>query len=811
MKLKCVFVLVFLFSYAKYGYAQSPPSISVEGNQEFCGNVPMPIVTSVSISDPDPGDDTLTQVFVQISEGYTFGQDVLLLNGTYPNITSSWIIGEGKLTLQGPATFAEFEEAISNVVYSTVQANFTEDKSFSINLGDANYLPSTDHYYLYIPSSGITWTDARAAAEGLDYFGLQGYLATLTSLEEAQFAGEQASGVGWIGASDAQSEGNWQWVTGPENSTVFWNGAANGAPVNNEFSFWNIGEPNDFGGEDYAHITDPTIGILGSWNDLPNQGDTAGGASNPYFPKGYLVEFGGMPNDPDLNLSAGTTIITPKVTFESDVACGEGISTLSVTSNTPTVLWFESQTSTDILNSGLDYDVSLSQTTTFWVMPLFDGCTNSNRIPFTAIFQASPDAIDITISQCDDEVLDGLTIFNFDVYFEDITNGVTQNRDIRFFEDANLSIEITGDSYNNITNPQIIYAEVTDTNSGCTSMSEITLEVNTEAVTEVTLEGCDTIEPTGRIIWDLSLADDIILDGLPLINTEVAYYETYQEALLEINQLPNNFFNPEPYSYTIYSRVNINNACYGIGQVNLIVNLNPNILTEETVLYCLNTFPETITLSGGVVGDIPNNYYYNWSNGETTIDIEVNEIGTYTVEVSFVDGCSKTKTINVIPSNIATIDNVIIEDLSSNNSITILVSGEGDYEYAIEGINGPYQASNTFENLASGIYTIYVRDIKNDCGIVSEDISIVGHSKFFTPNGDGINDTWQLKGISDQFQPNSKVYIFDRYGKLLYTLNSPFDAWDGTFNGEPLPSNDYWFSATLEDGRTFKNHFTLKR
>lgn len=807
---KLVFIFVLIRIGFQWSYAQNtPPEIFVEGLQNYCAGVPMPIVTDVTITDADPGDTTLNVVFIQISGGFTVNQDLLILNGTYPNITSSWNATEGKLTLQGPATFDEFEEAIRNVTFETVQTNFTADKEFSINLGDANFLPATGHYYLYVASDGITWNGAREASENTFYFGLQGYLATITSQEEAQFAGEQSPGTGWIGASDFGSEGTWRWVTGPEENLVFWEGGVTGAPVAGQFSFWNAGEPNNFGDEDFAHITDPSIGNLGSWNDLPNAGDPEGPAS-PYYPRGYFVEFGGMPGDPDINLSAGSTIITPKLTFESDVACADGITSLSLTSNTPTVLWFETEDSTDILNTGTSYEVSLTGNTIFWIMPLFDGCTESSRIPFSVTYLPSPATQDITIEQCDDAIQDGLSLFNLEIYEAEVADGIESNRIVTFYESSDLSDLIEGDFYNNITNPQTIYAEVLDTTTGCTSTAEVTLEVASMVLGSFTLEGCDTTGNTGRIIWDLSLAIPIILEGLPPFY-EVTFYGSYEDALLEDNALVNNFFNPEPYFYTIFYRVEEYGDCFAIGELDLVVNPLPNALNEETLLYCLNNFPETITLSGGIIDDVPNNYYYNWSTGETTIDIEVNEVGVYTVEISFVDGCSRTKTITVLPSNVATFEGFEVTDLSENNVITVLVSGEGTYEYALDNIEGPYQESNVFENVPSGIYTVYVRDIKNDCGISSEQVSVIGYPKFFTPNGDGANDFWQLKGISDQFQPNSKIFIFDRYGKLLYTLNSPIDQWDGTFNGQSLPTSDYWFAATLQDGRSFRGHFTLKR
>lgn len=325
------------------------------------------------------------------------------------------------------------------------------------------------------------------------------------------------------------------------------------------------------------------------------------------------------------------------------------------------------------------------------------------------------------------------------------------------------------------------------------------------------LEACDTAFETGLTSFDLSLASSQILQNVPLGST-IHYYETYDDALFEDNALSTEYTNTVPYSQTIFTRVEEQDgSCYTISEVILKVNELPNVKDEDIVLYCLNDFPQTIILSGEVINDNLDTYEYSWSTGASSSEIEVNEIGTYTVEVSYINGCSKVKTIKVLPSNIAMIESIVIKDLSSHNSIIVLVSGEGEYQFALNTINGSYQSSNIFENVSSGIYTVYVKDVKNECGIVAQDVSVVGYPKYFTPNGDGFNDTWQLNGISNQFQSYYKVKIFNRYGKLLHTLNSSSDSWDGTFKGESLPTSDYWFTATLEDGRIFSNHFSLKR
>ena len=201
---------------------------------------------------------------------------------------------------------------------------------------------------------------------------------------------------------------------------------------------------------------------------------------------------------------------------------------------------------------------------------------------------------------------------------------------------------------------------------------------------------------------------------------------------------------------------------------------------------------------------------YSWSTGEDTATIEVNEPGTYTVRVTNTNGCFKDRVISVLPSNVATITDIEVVDATENNSITVFVSGEGNYVYALDDINGPYQDSSTFTNVLPGLYTVYVRD-KNNCGITEDLVSVIGFPKFFTPNDDNQNDFWQVYGITDQFQSNTLIYIFDRYGKLLVELDPLGPGWNGIYNGNKMPTSDYWFRVKLQDGRTFTSHFTLKR
>ncbi|WP_055393600.1 proprotein convertase P-domain-containing protein [Flagellimonas eckloniae] len=364
-----------------------PPVLTVTGDQAYCPGTSQAIVETISITDAD--DTTTDAIYIQISSGYINGEDLLTLTGTHPNITATWDATEGELTLQGPTTYAEFETAILAVEYSSSAASPTGTRQFSITPGSANFLPPTGHYYEFISSPNITWTAARDAAALRTYFGLQGYLATLTSQAEADFSGSQALGVGWIGGSDAATEGDWRWVTGPEGlanagtGTPFWSGTAGGTTTAPDFfAFWNSGEPNQSGNEDYAHITDVSVtSSPGSWNDLPNTTATSGA----YQAQGYVVEYGGTTGDPVLSITGVTTITIDNV---DPTASNPSPVTVNCSADIPTV---------DITDVTDEADNCTASPTVTHISDVSDGGTNPEII--TRTYRVTDDAgnfIDVT-------------------------------------------------------------------------------------------------------------------------------------------------------------------------------------------------------------------------------------------------------------------------------------------------------------------------------------------------------------------------------------------------------------------------------
>ena len=366
------------------GFCQSdPPVVTAIGNQIYCPQTQQNIVTSFNIADTDS--NSTEAFYIQVSSGYVLGEDQLILSGSHPNVTSNWNAAQAKLTLSPASGSTILYTDIINAVYDVVfiSSNLSVGpKTFYLTVGEANFLDG--HYYDFVPLYAVPWTTAKANAEAMSYYGLQGYLATITNADEAQICGELSPGTGWIGASDVESEGVWKWVTGPEEGTIFWNGNQNGSAPAGMYSNWNAGEPNNSGNnEDYAHITDVSVtDNPGSWNDLP---DSTAGQPPQYTATGFVVEYGGMPGDPELSISASTSFSPAEILSTTpSTSCENEAASLEATSNTTDVLWFDDEFGGNLLHSGNTYNPVLSSNVTFWVLASENGCQTGTRVAVNA-------------------------------------------------------------------------------------------------------------------------------------------------------------------------------------------------------------------------------------------------------------------------------------------------------------------------------------------------------------------------------------------------------------------------------------------
>jgi gliding motility-associated-like protein len=418
-----------------------------------------------------------------------------------------------------------------------------------------------------------------------------------------------------------------------------------------------------------------------------------------------------------------------------------------------------------------------------------------------------------------------ITSDNFSIEIIEIPEALTGEAEQTFCTTENATIEniivsSTAIWYDSLTNGNVLlntdnlidqttYYAAKETVSGCesddrfavlVSIIEPSLEIN-----DISTVVCDDLND-GEEIINLTNYD---LEITTCSDCLYSYFTTQIDA--ENDDEYNKISVPTSFNWSsdfsiIYVRVDSADNCYQIAQIAISIQNSPIIYISDTVGICEDE--SEIVVDAGTGFDS-----YLWSTGETTQSIAVTpeNIGDYWLTVTEDHegfSCSSTKTFEVLLSNTATVSDIIIEDWTdTNNSITIVLDevSLGNYEYSLDDIT--YQDDNVFTNLTPGEYTIYVRDV-NGCGTTIEQAYILNSPKYFTPNNDGYHDTWSIE--YSEVEPNLEVKIYDRYGKLIKSLNAT-SSWDGTFNGQNMPTSDYWFVVTRNDGKNYTGHFTLKR
>ncbi len=458
-----------------------------------------------------------------------------------------------------------------------------------------------------------------------------------------------------------------------------------------------------------------------------------------------------------------------------------------------------------------DYSISGSFTVTS-VMYFADGCHVTRQITIEVL--PLPQIQTVTPLEVCDINRNGIASFNLHSKDSEVigTQPAPGTYSVQYYEtqaDAETQTNEISDPYTNTTPySQTVYYVLTNGNTGCSDIGTLELTVNPlPEIFPVTtpLELCDD-DFDGLAQFNLHNAEPEILNGRTSTDYTIVFYETQSDAENQTNPItnPSSYENTTPGTQEIYYTImNNDTECVNVGSFEVVVNPKPEILMDNLYIVCPGDSVYVEAPAGFVS--------YQWNTGASGQGIYVSTPGNYSVEVTDDKGCQNSKDITVEISEPAVIDSVLVTHFNGNdNSIEVIVSGNGDYEYSLDDVS--YQDSNVFTNLYPGDYTVYVND-KNGCGKVQVEVKIIGAPPFFTPNNDGYNDYWQV--INIEARPGSVIRIFDRYGKKLYEMSALDRGWDGNYNGIPQPSDDYWYYIELVEPdseiRIVTGHFSLIR
>ena len=508
-------------------------------------------------------------------------------------------------------------------------------------------------------------------------------------------------------------------------------------------------------------------------------------------------------------------------------------------------------------NTGSDQDIysSITHNTT--------GC--STIIVITLHVDLLPVANYWPVHECDDDTANGFYTFNLLDEESGVTGGAT-GVSVDYFTDLSDAELGTGSSmipnyasFTNTINPQVIYASVYNATTGCRVVSLVKLHVDANptplSTTEITtnlgvMEECDgNVDGSGAIseqvaTFDLTQWETIILTGTgPGVETGVSasYYSSIEDAENGVNAIPtpttfNNTTNPQTiYISVINDGFGVANAvgtgCHTITMFDIYVPVPGVTVVASKDFLCVDangvpltntTLPLLIATAGP---EAAASYDYQWMlngvviPGATSQLYSVSEPGDYTVTVSGPTdfdciNTSSVQTIEVsgVPDNYNA--SVTTEAFSDSHQIVAAATSSIPgivFWYSLDGAEATM--NGTFDNVSPGSHIVTITDGEG-CWSDTQEVVLIDYPHFFTPNGDGVNDTWRI--IHQEGIPISQIYIFDRFGKLLKQLDPDSAGWDGTYNGNQMPATDYWFKIIYLEGddsaqKEFKAHFSLKR
>ena len=428
------------------------------------------------------------------------------------------------------------------------------------------------------------------------------------------------------------------------------------------------------------------------------------------------------------------------------------------------------------------------------------------NIQVYALPQLTPN---VTLEQCDISN-DGVDIFDLYDIEERITNPNLEHQFYFYRTLAHAQNDTNRipnpERFENESNPQEIFVRAISTN-GCVSVSNFFIKttfVQLGAINPIyTCEDSDNVVGNSEGYFDLRIKEREIRNQFNIAPTSrIRFYPSQTDALTTSNELPQNF---NSISTNVWLRVDNNTGCGGIEPFQLVVNNTPPININDSYILCYEpSFHNPIVLDGNSF-----NNRFEWRNENGTIisrnrEFTLTTTGNFSLTVYKTENgieCSNYKEFTVSNPNPATFGQITVDTETENNTVLVNVNGNSSYQFSLDNQNFfGNGTSYTFMNVNPGLRTVFVRDLNNCEEPIKTNVSVLGYQKFFSPNGDGDNDFWNVKGIDSAFFKSVNIVIFDRFGRIIYNITDfNSQGWDGTYNGKKLASNNYWFTSVIVD------------
>ncbi|WP_350285284.1 T9SS type B sorting domain-containing protein [uncultured Croceitalea sp.] len=303
--------------------------------------------------------------------------------------------------------------------------------------------------------------------------------------------------------------------------------------------------------------------------------------------------------------------------------------------------------------------------------------------------------------------------------------------------------------------------------------------------------------------------------GTPFVDPMgVSYYETSLNLNDDANFVRNDnlFYDNLSGGETYVVFIRDANGC----EANIVIpiDIGVDIMAEPVVAYgCEGIFPNsTVTIDIADRSILPN-LLFSLDVDDITLANDTRifgdlPAGEHTVYIYHENGCVTFTEFEVDEYMPLLLE---AEKTGPNEITAIATGGFGDYEFFFQGES--FGEVNTFNSNEDMDINIMVRDSMGCVANIVMPFNFEGMPEFpnfFTPDGDNLNDEWIVK--NREFFPNIEVKIFDRYGRIVAILNE-VKGWDGTYEGTPLPTGDYWYVVNANDRerQQFFGHFTLYR